>query len=44
MNPVSSQLVLSGALIVVTMVVLDWLESGRFQLARARRRHREQRL
>ena len=37
----TSQLVLSAVLIVVTMVVLDWLESTRSRIDRARRHRRE---
>ena len=36
------QLVLAAALIVVTMVILDWLESRRSRIGRAYRQRREQ--
>jgi hypothetical protein len=35
------RLVLSAVLIVVTMVILDWLESARARMALARRRRRD---
>jgi len=41
---VETQLVLSAALIIVTMVILDWRESRRSRVARAYPRRRDQRL
>jgi len=37
-----SHLVLSAVLIILTTVILDWLESRRSRIARAPRRRREQ--